>query len=212
MRITFHTTANLRLSYIVCPNSSICDKQTLLWCKAHNCFTSFCFWCLHKGIEGNLKSSMVSKILTKGKLTICIKVGQNFNCAEEISILSCTCFKVFAIFCCPPVGHVSIFVIMTPLIIKSVCHLMSDNYTNSTIIECIVSFRIKERILKDTSRETNLVRRWIVISINCLWSHQPLVLINRFASFLLDGVLCPELLTILYILIIRLLWINRQFT
>ena len=63
------------------------------------------------------------------------------------------------------------------------CHLMTDHYADSTIVESIIGIHIKERILKDTRREANLVGSWIIIGIYRLRSHQPLIFIHRLTGF-----------------------------
>ena len=59
-------------------------------------------------------------------------------------------------------------------------HFVTDNNSNSTIITSIIRVHVKERILKNSCRETNFVRRRIIISIYSLRGHQPFVLIDRF--------------------------------
>ena len=133
-----------------------------------------------------------------------MKIRQNLDSTEEVSILTCTSLKVLTILFGPPVCHITILIIMASLIIKSVCHLMSNHHTDSSIIEGIIGLRVKEWILKNTCRETNLICRRIIISIHRLWGHQPFILINRLTSFLLNSHVSPELTTCLNIIIKRL--------
>ena len=120
-----------------------------------------------------------------------MNTGSYFNTVEEVSHHRRTSLKVLGIFCRPPIFQVTILIILTTLIIKSMGHFMSDNYTNRSIIEGIIRIHIKERILKYTGRETDLIRRWIVICIYCLRSHIPLVLIDRFTIFADHFVVTP---------------------
>ena len=59
---------------------------------------------------------------------------------------------------------------------------MSDNHTDSSVIESIIGIHIKKRILKDTGGETNFIGSRIVISIHSLRSHSPLVTIYRLTG------------------------------
>ena len=202
VRIALHTTADFSLSDIVCPYACISDEETLFWSKAHNDLALLCLWCLLKSIESHLKATVVSKVLTQCEFTICIEIRQYLDSTEEVSILTRTCLEVLTILFCPPVCHITILVIMASLIIESMCHLMTDNHTDGTIVKGIISLRVEEWILKDTCRETDFIRRRIIISIHRLRSHQPLVLVYWLTSLLLDSILCPELLAGLHVLII----------
>lgn len=63
-------------------------------------------------------------------------------------------------------------------------HLMTDDDTNSAIVEGIVSRRVKEWNLQNTSREANLIGRWVIVGVNRLWSHVPLLTVNGFPCLL----------------------------
>ena len=87
---------------------------------------------------------------------------------------------------------------------------MTDYHTNGAIVESIVGSGIKERSLQDTGREAYLIGSRIIISIHCLWSHEPLILINRFTGSLLNTLGCPKAICHEDILIETLLGINGQ--
>ena len=125
---------------------------------------------------------MVSQIFTQSQLSVSFQSRQYFDIVEEINHHFCTSIETFCITFCPPVGQVTILVILTTLIIESVSHFMTDYYTDSTIVECVISVHLEERILQDTCREADFVSRRIIISIYSLWSHQPFILINRFSQ------------------------------
>ncbi len=125
---------------------------------------------------------MISEVLAQRQTTVGIQVRQHLNLGEEISIFVRTFYKVFSITFLPPVVHISILVIATSLVVKSVSHLMTDYDTDSTIVKSIVSRRVKERNLQYTSREADFVRGRIIVSVDRLWSHVPVVPVNRFSS------------------------------
>ena len=145
---------------------------------------------------------MVCKIFTKSETSVSIQIGQHFDVREEVCILSCTCIEVLCIVCCPPIAHVSVLIIVSSLIIKAVSHLVTNHYSDRTIVESVVCFGVKERSLKDTCRETYFVCGWVIVCIYCLRSHQPLVFINRFASLFLYGFVVPVEHTLHYIIVI----------
>ena len=87
---------------------------------------------------------------------------------------------------------------------------MTDHYTDGTIVERLVSLGIEEWVLEDTCRETNLIGRWVVISIDGLRSHKPLVLIHWLTSLLIDVLVVSELAACHHVLIEALTWVDLQ--
>ena len=71
------------------------------------------------------------------------------------------------------------------------CHFMTDNNSDSTVIHCIISIHIKEWRLQDSCREADFIGCRVVISINGLRSHQPFILVYRFAGFSNHFVVIP---------------------
>ena len=88
---------------------------------------------------------------------------------------------------------------------------MSYNDTDGTIVECLVCLRVKEGILQDTCREADFVSRRIIIGIDSLWCHVPLVTINRFSCFLLDVPIVAPSTACLDILVVTLRRIYSEF-
>ena len=70
---------------------------------------------------------------------------------------------------------------------------MTDNHTDSTIVEGIVCLWVEEWILEYSGRETNLVGRRVVVSIHRLRCHVPLVAIHWLAHPLVKILLMTEL-------------------
>ena len=107
----------------------------------------------------------------------------DLNTVKEVHHYLSTFLEFLGIFFRPPVFQISVFVILTSLVIKSMCHFMTDNNSDSTVIHCIISIHIKEWRLQDSCREADLIGCRVVISINGLRSHQPFILIYWFAGF-----------------------------
>ena len=87
---------------------------------------------------------------------------------------------------------------------------MSDDHTDSAIVESIVSIHIEERILQDTSREADFVGSGIIVGIHRLGCHIPVVAINGLTHRMLDIPGIPELGTCLHIFVIRFGRIDLQ--
>ena len=74
-------------------------------------------------------------------------------------------------------------IILTSLIVKSMSHLMADYHADCTVVHSIVRIHIKERRLQDSCREADFIGSRVIISVHCLRSHQPFILVYRFAGF-----------------------------
>ena len=133
------------------------------------------------GIPCHLQAAVVCQVFTQRQTTVGIQVRQHLDAREEIGIFVCACYKVFSITFLPPVVHVSILVVATALVIKAVRHLMTDYDTDSAIVEGVVSRWVKERNLQYTSRKANFVSGWVIVGIDRLWSHVPVVTIHWFS-------------------------------
>ena len=90
---------------------------------------------------------MVRNIFTQGQLSVGMKSGQDLYPIEPIDQHFSSLFKIFRILGSPPIFQITVFIVLTPLIVESVCHLMSDDHSDRTIIKSIVSIHIEERIL-----------------------------------------------------------------
>ena len=86
------------------------------------------------------------------------------------------------VFCGPPVDHVAVLVELATLVIETVGHLMTDDDSDSTIVEGIVGTHVKERILEYTGGETDLVAGRVIVCVHGLRRHVPFGLIHRFAE------------------------------
>ena len=62
-------------------------------------------------------------------------------------------------------------------------HLMADYHADCTVVHSIVRIHIEERRLQDSCREADFIGSRVIISVHCLRSHQPFILVYRFAGF-----------------------------
>ena len=153
---------------------------------------------------------MVGKVLTQCQTTVGIQTRKHLNSAKEISIFASALYKVFSISFFPPVVHISVLVIVTSLVIKSVSHLVADNHTDGTIVECVISVHVEERILQNTCRKADFIGCRIIVGIYCLWIHVPVVTIHRLTYCMIDAPSVPELRALFHIFVIRFRWIYLQ--
>src|SRR5690606_18679712 len=94
----------------------------------------------------------------------------------------CFGLKLFSVFFCPPVAQAPVFIILPALIIKAMCHFVTDDCAKRTINERIASIIVKKRKLKDSGWENDLIERRVIISVDRWRRHKPLGCIYRFAQ------------------------------
>ena len=133
--------------------------------------------------ERDAKTTVVSDILAESETAVCMDTGKNLNLVELSGEFASFLVELGLVLSSPPVDHVSILVEHRALIVETVGHLMADDNTDTAIVDRNISLRIKERLLENSGRETNLVCGRIIISIDCLRSHPPLCLVGRFSKF-----------------------------
>ena len=145
---------------------------------------------------------MIGEILAQCQFSVCVKIWKYFYRREKFITQFRTLIELLGIFCCPPVCHIAVFIIVTSLIIKTMCHLVTNDNSNSSVVERIIGIHIEERNLKYSCRETYFVCCRVVVCIHCLRCHEPFIFVYRFARTIVDVPLSPENLAVLYILII----------
>src|SRR6266487_2315213 len=91
-------------------------------------------------------------------------------------------FERLPVLCAPPVGEPAVTVRLGTLVVEAVADLVTDDRADRSVIGRIVAARIEERILQDRSREHNLVHARVVVGVDHLGSHEPLVMVDRLAD------------------------------
>ena len=152
---------------------------------------------------------MVGNVLTEGK----VAVGMYRIHYDDIAVLGSQFVgalnEALGILFCPPVCHITVLVILSALVVESVCHFMTYHNAYGTIVHSIVGIGIEEGRLQYTGREAYLVGRGVVVGIYRLGGHEPLVLIDRLA-FIGELIAVFELAGAQYVDQIRLFGINFQ--
>ena len=78
--------------------------------------------------------------------------------------------------------EVTVGVILATLVVEAVGHLVANHHTDGTIIESSVGLGIEEGALQDACREADLIGGWIVVGVDGLRCHMPLVTVNGLAG------------------------------
>ena len=208
VRVALGAVANLCLGDVVRPYTCVGDEETLLGSKAIDSAEGVVAHRILQGVKSHLQTTMVGEILTEGELAVGIEVGQHFDGREEVGIFVCPLGKLLAVVLRPPIGHVAVLVVVASLVVEAVCHLMSDDHTDGTIVEGIVGSHVEEGHLEDTCREADFIGGGVVVCIDGLRSHVPLVAVNRFSCLVVNLPLMEEVTALQHVLTERFLGVN----
>ena len=131
---------------------------------------------------------MVTDILSEGEFAVghqCRRITlgrKDHDLVELVCKHLGLCLELGRILFCPPGRHVAVLVEEASLVVESVRHLMSDNDSDRSVVDRVVSIRIEERRLEDSCREADLVGGRVVICVDGLRRHAPLSLVGRLAE------------------------------
>ena len=131
-----------------------------------------------------MQTTVVGDVFTKSELAIGIgkRIVTDFNLVEPIDKHLGVGLEADGILVLPPVVQVAVLIIVTALVVEAMGHLMSNDNTDSTIVESIVGIHVEEGFLQNTCREANLVGGGVIVSVNRLGSHAPLGLVDRLVN------------------------------
>ena len=82
----------------------------------------------------------------------------------------------------PPVVQVALAVVLRPLVVEAVTDLVTDDGPDAAVVERRVGVRVEERRLQDRGGEADLVGARVVVGVDVLRVHQPLVAVDRAAE------------------------------
>ena len=134
-----------------------------------------------KCLEGDVQTAVVGDVLTQRELAVGFQVGEDIDFVEEVDHHLRACLKLLGVVCAPPVSEVSILGELAALVVKSVGHLVSDDDAYRSVVVRIVSRHVEEGRLEDTGREADFVGRRVVVGIDSLRGHLPLVSVDGLA-------------------------------
>src|SRR6476469_3466771 len=87
-------------------------------------------------------------------------------------------FERLPVRCTPPVAEPAVTVVPGTLVVEAV----ADDRADRSVVGRIVAVGIEERILQDRSREHDLVHARVVVGVDRLGGHMPLIAVDRFAD------------------------------
>ena len=82
----------------------------------------------------------------------------------------------------PPVADLAGLVELAALVVEAVADLVADDRADGAVVHRRIGVRIEERRLQDRGRERDLVHQRVVVGVDRLRVHAPLVAIDRLAE------------------------------
>jgi len=125
---------------------------------------------------------MISDVLAQRVGTVSPDITQHADTVEVGHQHLAAFVKTSGIIGCPPINQIALFVVLTTLVIKTVGHFVANHHADSPVIDSIIAVSVEERRLQDTGREADFVGTGIIIGIDRLGTHEPFILVDRFAQ------------------------------
>ena len=82
----------------------------------------------------------------------------------------------------PPVGIVALGVELAALVVEAVHDFMADDRANAAVVQRRIGIHVEEGRLQDGGREHDLVLERVVVRVDRLRGHAPLLAIHRLAD------------------------------
>ena len=124
---------------------------------------------------GNAESALVGDILTEGEGSVCMNTGENLHIAVLLLENGGLGLEGGLVLGCPPVVHVAVLVEEAALVVEAVGHLVADDYADGSVVDGVIRVCVEERGLENGGREAYLVGGGVVVGVDGLRSHAPLV-------------------------------------
>ena len=142
--------------------------------------------------EGDVDAAVVADVLAESLLAVDELAGNGLHGAEVVLEHLRACVVVLLVEVGPPVVLVAGLVELAALVVEAMAHLVSDHAADGTVVDGVVGIGVKEWGLQDGCGEADLVGGWVVVGIDGLGRHQPLVLVDGLVHLAVDLVLHQE--------------------
>src|SRR5690606_36973533 len=174
------------------PDRSPGDKEPLFRCKTiYGIRPPMLLQVSLKSVISDQQATEVSDIFSQSKLPLYVYALQWLISIILSYQFAGSFLEIFQILFLPPVLQIAIRIIPAALIIKTVGNLVADHCAYAAIIHSSICLVVVKRRLQNPGRENNLVPSRIIVSIDRLRGHKPLILINGFPQ-LADIVFEPK--------------------
>ena len=214
MRIALRAVQNLLRTDVACPYVRVREEEPLCRREAvaglQTLTLGLALFVEAESQVTNLQTAVVSNVLTQRERTVSVYARSHFDLVERFFHHFRALVEGGFVLCRPPVDHVTVLVELTTLIVEAVGHLMTDDNTDSAVVERVIGIHIEERILQDAGRETDLVGRGVIVCVHRLRGHVPFLLVHRLAE-VAQAVLLLEFSSALEVRVVGILRVDVEF-
>ena len=183
MRVGLGEQANLLVADVARPDIGVGEEESLLRGEAVGIVA--------KGLgrhefleggEGYLQAAMVGDVLAQGELAVGVEVGQHLDGVEVVDEDTSPLLEAGGVVSRPPVLEVAVLVVLAALVVEAVGHLVANDHADGAVVAGVVGRHVKEGVLEYAGGEAYLVGGGVVVGIDGLGRHEPLVAIDGLAG------------------------------
>ena len=146
---------------------------------------SFIVSVFHRGhdFKGDGHASVIGDVLTDDEFARDF-ASVDLDAFELVDHAFGKLFEFLVVFIGPPIGEVAILIAAGAIVIEGVADLVSDDGTDATKV--LFSFLLEaiERSLEDSGREGDVVRAWVIASVDKMSWHSPFASVDWLIEFL----------------------------
>ena len=140
------------------PNLCPPEEEPLLWgISIDQRRPAFGREIIHQRRVSDVQTAEIADVLADRTLTFDVQAGQHLIAAELVNDTRGTLFKFRAVLGRPPIDLVSFGVVLAALVVETMRNLVADHSTHSAVVDGIVRLKVKERRLKDSGWECDVV-------------------------------------------------------
>src|SRR5665213_233038 len=136
------------------------------------------------GLPGDRETAEVADVFTDGQGTVDVQFGGHLGC-EGVELFDqrlCALFEGGAVRWFPPIGEFARSVELRTLVVEAVADLVTDHRADGTVVGGLVALRVEKWRLEYRGREDDLVESGVVVGVDRLGRHEPLVAVDRLAD------------------------------
>src|SRR5665213_698397 len=132
------------------------------------------------GLPGDRETAEVADVFTDGQGTVDVQFGGHLGC-EGVELFDqrlCALFEGGAVRWFPPIGEFARSVELRTLVVEAVADLVTDHRADGTVVGGLVALRVEKWRLEYRGREDDLVESGVVVGVDRLGRHEPLVAVD----------------------------------
>src|SRR5579862_8652562 len=141
--------------------------------------------CLRRFLEGKISDFCAGKVadaFAQNQLTVVVDAWLDKVSIELAHHAGSPIVEASEIVGSPPVVQAALRVILRSLIVKAMADFMANHNADAAIVDCIHVIHAKRWLLQYSRGEDDFVKKGIVVSVGCRWSHAPAAAVHWFAD------------------------------